>query len=175
MGNLMYTGIGSRRTPPEFLAQMRQWAQYLLGRGWWLRSGGAKGADTAFADGADNHKIIYTTNSFEGASQDQRAYALRLAAHHHPAWGACPLQAQKLHARNGYQILGLNLKSPTHLVVCWTPDGAERGHQTSRRTGGTGQAIRIASAHNIPVVNMQRDGWYDRLLQTSTRIEQNNA
>lgn len=50
--NKWWTGVGSRDTPTEILALM-----YLVGRvftdfGWRLRSGGARGADTAFYEGA---------------------------------------------------------------------------------------------------------------------------
>lgn len=53
------------------------------------------------------------------------------------------------------------LNEPAAFVLCWTPDGAER--ETTRDTGGTGQAIRIAVASGVPVVNMARPGWRERL------------
>lgn len=39
-------------------------------------------------------------------------------------------------------------------LFCYTKDGVERGDNTTINTGGTGQAIRIASSLNIPVVNL---------------------
>lgn len=47
--------------------------------------------------------------------------------------------------------------TPVGWVLCWTPDGAAEGIETSRATGGTGQAIRLASAHGIPVYNLARE------------------
>lgn len=49
----------------------------------------------------------------------------------------------KLQARNSYQILGLDLNTPSNFVICWTKNG--------KGSGGTGQAIRIARAYNIPI------------------------
>ncbi len=56
-------------------------------------------------------------------------------------------------ARNCYQVLGEDLSTPVDFVVCWTPDGAES--ETSRKTGGTGQAIRIAADLGIRVYNLK--------------------
>ena len=50
-----------------------------------------------------------------------------------------------------YQILGMGCKSPSAMVVCWTPDGSTG--ITTARTGGTGQALRIAFAHGVPIFN----------------------
>ena len=47
-----YAGIGARSTPPEVLADMTRIARWLCRTGWHLNSGGAHGADRAFADGA---------------------------------------------------------------------------------------------------------------------------
>ncbi len=51
-----------------------------------------------------------------------------------------------LQARNCYQILGEDLKTPSLFVVCW--------HTGS---GGTTQAVRLARKHNIPVFNLYVD------------------
>lgn len=48
-------------------------------------------------------------------------------------------------------------------VICWTPDGAEGEAECSRETGGTGQAIRLASRWGVPVVNLARPGALERL------------
>jgi predicted Rossmann fold nucleotide-binding protein DprA/Smf involved in DNA uptake len=49
--NKIFTGIGSRKTPPEILAQIEKIAEIAAASGWTLRSGGAEGADTAFFAG----------------------------------------------------------------------------------------------------------------------------
>ena len=66
-----------------------------------------------------------------------------MAAEFHPNWSACKQGARRLHARNCHQILGLDLKTPVDFVVCYTPN--------ANRSGGTGQALRIAERLNIPI------------------------
>ena len=52
MATLIYAGIGTRATPPNVLADMAVMAGWLARMGWQLSSGGADGADGAFAAGA---------------------------------------------------------------------------------------------------------------------------
>lgn len=134
-----YAGIGSRETPTHILNQMNAIAVWLQGEGFTLRSGGAPGADTAFERGAGVKKEIYRPHHANAA-------ALELASVYHPAWHRCSDYAKKLHARNGFQVLGSDLKSPSEFVCCWTKDG--------KASGGTGQAIRIAEDRGIPVFNL---------------------
>ena len=49
---MLYTGIGSRETPHHILTLMTEIANILDNIGYTLRSGGADGADTAFALGS---------------------------------------------------------------------------------------------------------------------------
>lgn len=146
-----YTGIGSRITPPSILTQMRTLASLLANAGWTLRSGGAPGADTAFANGA---AVIYLPwsgfNNTRGVVPPFTDEVMAIAAKFHPAWGACSSGARKMHARNVYQVLGDDLRTPSKFVVCWTKRG-EGG-------GGSGQAIRIARAHGVPAFDMGLEG-----------------
>jgi hypothetical protein len=70
---------------------------------------------------------------------------------------------KELHTRNVFQVLGGRAAEPTEFMVCWTPDGAERSSETSKKTGGTGTAIRIADAFGVPVFNLQREDTIQRL------------
>lgn len=108
-------------------------------RGAILRSGGAFGADSAFEKGAGAAKEIFR-------GQDATKAAIELAGQYHPAWPACSSWARRLHGRNSMILLGQDLNDPVDFVVCWTPGGLV--------TGGTGQAIRVARAYNIPVLNL---------------------
>lgn len=149
-----YTGIGSRRTPPDILSMMTLIAKTLYNMHYVLRSGAADGADSAFEEGAGVHKEIFIPwNGFNnrkigetGVIPNVSDEAMRIAGEYHPAWHRCSFTAKKLHARNVYQVLGLNLDEPSNFVICWTPNGSG--------SGGTGQAIRIAKVHNIPVFDL---------------------
>jgi len=152
-----YTGIGSRQTPPDALKQMTTLASNLEKTGLVLRSGGAKGADSAFEAGVKDsaNKSIFlpwkgfNNNPSEHYTISQEAY--KMAKHYHPNWYACSQAGAKFHARNCYQVLGLELKVPSQFILCWTPNG--------RVTGGTGQALRITLDHKIPIFNMGSDNW----------------
>jgi hypothetical protein len=167
---MIYAGIGSRETPPDVLKFMeeraRDWAELMHT----LRSGGARGADTAFEKGAisgggpleifyaDRSRIGYSDNKDEDwtanlGQSNVEAYdpeTIKMAMEHakefHPNWHACSPYAKKLHARNSLIMLGERLNNPVDLVVCWTPNGFKKG--------GTAQALRIAEYMKIPIVKL---------------------
>ena len=142
-----YAGIGSRETPFEVTALMFKRAHLLAQRGYWLRSGAAHGADSAFEAGAfaakGSHEIWLPWLGYNGNPSVlvPTLEAYDLAAKYHPRWDRCSEAAKKLHARNSHIILGADLKTPVEFVLYWTPDG--------KASGGTGQGLRIAQAHGI--------------------------
>lgn len=166
-----YAGIGSRQTPADVLDLITQLAGALASGGWTLRSGHARGADQAFEAGAGERSEIYLpwpdfeleTRTIIGTvitspiELGQAAY--EIAARYHPYWDHLKPGARHLHARNVGQILGQDLQTPSGFVVCWTRDGSLDG--CGRESGGTGQALRIASAYGIPVYNLARDDHRD--------------
>lgn len=144
-----YAGIGSRETPPHIASDFQAFAAEIAPY-WILRSGGAKGADKAFERGcisAKGKKEIFTAYS----NIPDRAF--EIAEEIHPNWKACSYPAKRLLTRNVLQVLGQNLDTPVSFVLCWTPDGCETHRKRTRRTGGTGQAISLASLLDIPVFN----------------------
>lgn len=159
----VYTGIGSRKTPSEILALMEAYGRHLATNGWLLRSGGADGADLAFQrgvlagpkeiflpwDGFNTHvhdpqKGFYVAETFGNYAQAQE-----IAQHNHPAWKNCGQGARRLHTRNVYQVLGKDLNTPSHALICWAEPSSD-GHVK----GGTGMAVRIAKQCDVPVINL---------------------
>lgn len=149
-----YAGIGSRETPREILGLMTSIAHH-RSPNWILHSGGARGADTAFALGA-SRKVIFRP---EDTSPDHWSYIL--ASRHHPNWRACSPYARLLHARNSLILLGSIYIGPVPWnplpnlsyyplavtdIICWTPN--------AQPVGGTGQALRIALTFQIPIYNL---------------------
>lgn len=145
-----YAGIGSRETPEPVLAEMTRLALYLHdGPQLTLRSGGARGADLAFESGAPFRKEIWLPwRGYNGS--DSRlittGLAMALTAKYHPAWHNCSMGAKRMMARNANIVLGAKLDDPVDFIVCWTKHG--------QVIGGTGQALRIAAAFGIPVLNL---------------------
>lgn len=119
-----------------------------------MRSGGARGSDRAFESGLqcpELAEIYLPVPGFEGHPSPLHVItseAFALAERFHPAWHRCNEFARHCHARNGYQVLGRDLATPTRAIVCWTPGAMD--------TGGTAQALRIARhpAYAIPVFNL---------------------
>ena len=153
--NKYYTGVGSRKTPTNILKIMEAVARKLASEGWVLRSGGALGADRAFEKGSSQKEIFY--------AQDANFESKSVAKKFHPAWDRLSEYVKKLHARNAFQVLGRDLKSPSGFLLCWTPDGAISHNERTIKTGGTGTAISIASANNIPVFNLHRKDHLERV------------
>lgn len=169
-----YAGIGSRSTPPYILHLMEDIALRLHAAGWMLRTGGAEGADMAFMEGADtchlmlpwpgfNHHDIIVNGRWRAGARYfyPTPYATDVSVQYHPKPARLSRQAQLMMGRNAMQVFGYidddgTFTQPfSKFVVCWTPDGAVE--KTSRTTGGTGHAIRLANAYGIPVFNLQWD------------------
>jgi len=168
-----YAGIGSRRTPPEMLALISSLAARLAGRGWTLRTGNSPGADQAFYRGARSAggrvELFLPWPGFErealrvpaiAASALPRVHerpsrdAWRIAGRFHPNWCRLTVRERALLARDAEQVLGASLHAPVAFVLCWTADGGRDG--AGLLDDGTGQALRIAHAHGIPVLNLGR-------------------
>jgi hypothetical protein len=58
-------------------------------------------------------------------------------------------------ARNYRQIIGKDAQN-SEFVICWTKDGES--------SGGTGQALRIAAHHNIPIHNLFFKNQYQNVI-----------
>ena len=156
MATLRYAGIGARATPPAVSVDMKVMAGWLARTGWHLATGGANGADSAFAGGAPaGQRTIWLPwrgyNGHRGPdcrvlSPAALSACMEIAAPLHPAWNRCSPAVRKLHARNAALLLSNTLDSPVDACVAWTAEG--------RVEGGTGMSIRIAEAHGIPVLNL---------------------
>lgn len=180
-----YTGIGSRNTPCHIQEMIVKIAYKLAGMGYTLRSGAAQGADSAFERGAshwfeDNGEsypapaslmqIYIPWDSFVSvpedykdcykslARQSTKHQAEQIASEIHPAWERCSRGAKALHSRNVYQILGVNLNTPSSFLIAYaepTKDGGVKG--------GTATAWNLAKKYNIPCFNLYVKEDRDRL------------
>lgn len=151
---MIYAGIGSRETPAEILSEMQDIGQALETRKWMLRSGGAKGADTAFLSRAATYENHLPWSGYNGHSlTDKRNIVpeltqeiIDIAARFHPAWERLSRPVKILMCRNVTIVLGQKLDQHAKMVVCWTPNG--------RLIGGTSHGMKIAMAYDIPVFNL---------------------
>lgn len=160
--NLIYAGIGSRKTPPHVLQQMRQVAEQLSPVGWQLRSGHADGADKAFERGAVHKEIHLPWGGYNNQLDDNVTYfvpdprvpgLLEITARNHPIWDRLGTPIKNLMIRNTTILLGLDMASPAKFICCWTENG--------KVEGGTGHALRVARdplvmevVGEIPIFNL---------------------
>ena len=148
---IYWAGIGSRETPEELKPLIQKITEACNRLGFILRSGAAPGADSFFEEYSlpAQREIYLPWRGFNNSSSSLYSIsndATFLAAEFHPGWSRLSMGAKKLMARNMYQVLGQDLETPTSFIVCWTKDG--------KASGGTGQALRVAKKHNIPIFNL---------------------
>lgn len=168
-----YTGIGSRDTPQDVLLLMRRVGAVLGRAGWTLRSGGAKGADVAFEQGAwdvQGKRRIYLPKKGFGPmprGNDPHAIvpdlalgqaiwdqAMEMAEPLHPAWVKMGDFDRRLMARNTFQVLGDSLRMPSTMVVCYGEKPKMSGDRCVDVDGGTGLAVRLSAEERVPVHNL---------------------
>jgi hypothetical protein len=152
----VYAGIGSRETPTDMLKAMTLISVQLAEAGWHLRSGNARGADQAFQRGApDPRKEIHLPwDGYNHGRTENPVFIVPppsepivdIAAKFHPAWDKLSVEAKLFMVRNTTIVLGVDLLSPVKMIICWTPK--------AQIIGGTGHALRIAHAFEIPVFNI---------------------
>lgn len=178
----IFTGVGSRDTPLLMLTLIFYLSRKLASEGWGMRSGGARGADSAFYNGYmdyfnkvtnihylnvtvyvpdHNHKAfhLYRQNCKVLADMDNKDEAYKIAESVIPHWQNCNDYAKSLHSRNAYQVLGDDLKTPSNVFICWTlitKDSIK---------GGTRTAYEIAKNNNIRIINLANPKHYNKVLQ----------
>lgn len=173
-----YTGVGSRDTPQVVCDDMTEIAAFLRPY-FFLRSGGAGGADSAFEDGAGDHKEIYLPkDGFNGRYHDDEVFfymanypdinnrAKKIAEKFHPVWNRLDYRSKQFHTRNVYQVLGKDLKSPSKFLICYTKGGLMKG--------GTATTLRIAKEYKVPIYNLGKMSKNDVLYFLSDKIRMNN-
>jgi len=156
---LYYAGIGSRNTPNEILSLLTSLAEQLALKGYILRSGGAKGADSAFEKGCDkvhgNKEIFLPWKNFENNTSSLFINSIipndliTIAKEFYPSFDYSSKGVKKIYARNVQQILGEkpNVSLPSSFVLCWTD-------RSRIPVAGTMFGITLAESRNIPVFNL---------------------
>lgn len=156
----IYTGAGNRNAPSYVIETFEIIGRALANQGWTLRSGGSSGCDVAFEKGCRqspnkyNRTIFLPWSHFNNHDNEEATYldskyfrnteAYRIAKKYHPSWRSLNEDGEKLMTRNVYMLLGRYCNRPSDLLICYNNQGD---------CGGTTQAIRIAKAFKIPILN----------------------
>lgn len=159
-----YSGIGHTKIPLNIELLMYEIAQYLATQGWILRSGGAKGSDTAFENGCNSInpqlKEIFLP-------KDVPEWIIEESLKFHPAPNNVRKKQFSMQAmgRNAQIILGKDLKLPSKRVIGY----CEYDHQ-GNWIGGTSQGFRIAYYHKIPIYNLFLEEVRQNFIRKLSRI-----
>lgn len=149
-----YAGIGDVNIPANIQELMKMIGEELAHQGYVLRTGGAKGADTAFMEGCDKAKGI--KEIFYPSDIHVNAKTLKIAKEIHGHWEYCenkqpkpgnkysfPVQA---HCRNMKIINGDLLNNPVEFTIAY--------QDINQVTGGTWQGIKYSKKLGIKVYNL---------------------
>lgn len=158
---LIYAGIGSLRIPDAQIKRLKEVARLLAEGGCILRSGASSGVEAAFIDGASacedvRVEVFLPWKGFNGSDSLNcwpSAGARLIAQMAHPAPDLLKQSHLKLHARCVHEMLGKNLNSPAHFVLCWSPNG-----EPCREVK---LALDIAKRCGIVVINLGAPGLAD--------------
>jgi hypothetical protein len=159
---LIVTGIGSRDIDAIQFKICQNLATVFANKGWHLRSGGARGADSAWELGfseSDRKTIYLPEPNFNGRPNtgcykvpdgfgDVWFEAREIATRLHSRFDQLDEFAQNAHTRNVFQVLGDDLKSKADLVVVCAPP---RGRTVK---GGTATAFNLAKGLRITTFNL---------------------
>lgn len=172
---LAYAGIGTR-TIDEKEEKLIGKIAAQLSKKFVCYSGNADGSDQAFQRGsggkcvlylpwigfeAENYDYMHALDHFDlGKSVEGHASVKEFHPNKNLKYGQ-----RMMMARNYHQIMGYkNYPRVSFVVFCADED--EKGNVE----GGTGQAIRIARAKNIPTVNIRLPGWKDKLTEITKSL-----
>lgn len=167
-----YCGVGSRETDELGESKINFLASILNCNGYTLSTGDAsQGADAMFWGVNKSQKFRFGPYGRKPKSDTivvpptNPVYdvAATIAGAVHPAWRFLPPWMRELHTRNVFQVMGKEISEPCEFVLCWTPDGAEITSHTSKQTGGTGTAIKVADRFGVPVFNLKNEDALKRL------------
>ncbi|QPB12418.1 hypothetical protein [Providencia phage PSTCR6] len=164
------TLIGSREVPSNIAKYQKIIGKKLSSLGVQGFSGDAKGSDKNFLlhysenlrtiikpEKAPNLKGFYSFDSFDQNIKDKARKIVEVFC---PDLSSKSVIAQKLLTRNAFQVLGLDLESPTDAVLFYAPED-----KYGNVKGGTRVAVRIARAKGIPTFNMYDQKTLDKILK----------
>lgn len=149
-----YSGIGSRKTPPEICKILSQIGKKLQNR-FILRSGAAKGADLSFEKFVrSENKIIYKPQDFDQSPENLDFCTSELESNLDKGVKLKNMRpfVKVLLLRDMNQVLGdpKNGWKKSEFLICWTPTE----NYFLKECGGSRYAIRCALKHGIRVHNL---------------------
>lgn len=165
------TIVGSRETPPEVAEILKMVGTLHGNHGYFVRSGHSGVADLAGEEGValsknpTNMELYLPWRSFGSQHNDSSCYIVANKLDNHaeatalaksviPHWDKLTNGGRLLHSRNPYQVLGIDLNTPSSALYCYA-----KKLKNGQVKGGTNTAVQVALKYNVPVINL-----YDEVL-----------
>ena len=169
---MSYAGIGTRDITLEERATIIAIAKKLSDLTYIVYSGNAGGSDISFQLGSNGRCVLFLPwfkfnyNNFEPTESNHKdsyvvgtkSDGLKSVNEFHSRPKSLSDGARMLMARNYYQVYGYGDYPVVDFVLCCADQ-----NNIGNVKGGTGQAVRIAKAANIPVINIRTPDWEDTL------------
>lgn len=148
----VYCGVGNGYIGAGITSILEEIGKVMAINGYVLRSGGGKGADSAFERGCDSvegkKEIFLPEAGYNGSDSKlfdlpKEDEARKIAAKYHHSWNMISASIKKVMTRTSYEVFGEDLTDPVEFVIGYVTD-----------SGSAEQVLRVARAYNIPVYNL---------------------
>lgn len=175
----IFTGIGPRSITSDTEKLIVSVSEKLYEMGYVLRSGGAWGSDTKFEEpyvsSPDRLEVYLPWNGFNSRVVGEGYYLINkskinllysLVNFFHPNSSNLRYSVRSLMMRNCHQVLGYELNIPSQFVLIGTDKiKLDKNSRIYDCDGGTGFAVRLAYANNIPVYSLTYKPHQDKIFK----------
>lgn len=135
--------------------------------GFTIRSGGLNGTDEMVekvASKTELHLPFKGFNKKESTSQFSNEICKEFARRVDPNIDDLSKVPKAILEKNPRLLFGRYLTAPVQLAIVWSPDGCERYHETTPRSGNAGHIVKLATSSGIPVINLNRPDAEQRIM-----------
>jgi hypothetical protein len=159
--------LANAGAPQEKKVVFEKLAQFLVSRGFTVRTAGGKDGEDAFEKGAGEKLEVHIPwKNFDGRqsafckTSDEAKNVVRQFS---PSFESLSKGVQTIIASKAHVVLGKELNTPILFLVVWSLDGAETKKECTAKTGFVSTPIKIAESLKIPVFNLKRDDALERI------------
>ena len=135
--------------------------------GFTIRSGGLNGTDEMVekvSSKVELHLPFKGFNKKESTSQFSNEICKEFARRVEPNIDDLSKIPKAILEKNPRLLFGRYLTVPAQLVIVWSPDGCERSHEVTPRSGNAGHIVKLATSSGIPVINLNRPDAEQRIM-----------
>jgi len=158
----LYTACGDTKIPPHMKEMIKKVAIGMAGDGFTLRNTGMAGAEEAFIQSKAPQEVILPWHGFNNHRSPfvhAPDIGRTIAFNHVPRFGYLSDKEQQIKLAKIQSLFGTDLKSKSEVVIMYSfSDMGSGGVSLVNKSGEADDIIRIAKAHQIPVINLAEMG-----------------